>query len=174
MHRGSIIYSRQQIAEAVERLAAELRHDYEGKHPLLISILKGSFVFMADLIRAVNMPLEVEFVKLSSYGRSTETSGRVLMVSGLTTPLRGRHVVVVEDIVDSGVTLGFFLERLRRQRPASVATCVLFDKPSRRQVPVHLDYIGLTVPDVFIVGYGIDYAEDYRYLPELWGLEEDK
>ena len=167
------IFTAQEISSAVERLANEVRVDYYDKNPLLIGVLKGAFMFMADLIRYLDIPLEVEFVTMSSYGQGrTETSGKVKVVQGLCAPISGRHVLVVEDIVDVGQTLKFFVENLHAQNPASVKVCTLFDKPSRRQVHVDIDYLGLTVPNVFVVGYGLDYDEKYRNLPGLYALSE--
>lgn len=162
-----VLFSQDEIKRAVARLAAEIRKDYQGKQPLLIGILKGSFVFMADLIRQLELPVEVDFVKLSSYGTGTESSGEVKMIQGLETPIMGRDVLVIEDIVDTGLTLTFLLDYVQEEKPASVRLCALTDKPSRRQVPVTIDYLGFTVPDKFIVGYGIDWNEKFRYLPDI-------
>lgn len=163
----TVLLTRGEIKKAVARLATEIRHDYQGKQPLLIGILKGSFVFMADLIRQLELPVEVDFVSLSSYGAGKQTSGNVRVVQGLRTPVRDRHVLVVEDIVDTGLTISFLLGYLRRKKPASLRLCALTDKPSRRQVPVDIDYLGFTVPDKFIVGYGIDWNEKFRHLPDI-------
>jgi len=163
----SILISRQEIRKAVARLAAEIKRDYQGKQPLIIGVLKGSFVFMADLIRQLDLPVEVDFVKLSSYGTAKETSGKVKVVQGLKTPVKGRDVLVVEDIVDTGVTISFLLGYLRKKKPASLKLCSLTDKPSRHQIPISIDYLGFTVPDKFIVGYGIDWNEKFRYLPDI-------
>ena len=162
-----ILISREEIDKAVTNLASEIRRDYQGKSPLLIGILKGSFVFMADLIRRLDLPVEIDFVKLSSYGAGKETSGKVRVVQGLKTAVKDRDVVVIEDIVDTGITISFFLDYLRKKRPASLRLCALTDKPSRRKVPVSIDYLGFTVPDKFIVGYGIDFDEKFRYLPDI-------
>jgi len=162
-----LLYSRDEIAEAIKRLAGEIRRDYESKHPVIVGILKGSFMFIADLIRELGMPVEVEFVVLSSYGSGTESSGRIRMAKGLSTDIKGRHVLVVEDIIDSGYTIRFLLDYLRRQRPASFKLCVLLDKPERRKVPVAVDYRGFMVPNKFVVGYGIDWDEKFRYLPDI-------
>ena len=166
-----ILFTKQEIEAAVKRLAGEIRQDYRGKHPILIGILKGSFVFMADLIRSLNFPLEVEFIRLSSYGRGTESSGKIKVVQGLRSSIKGRDVLVIEDIVDTGFTTAFLLDYLRRKKPASLKLCALTDKPSRRQVPVTIDYLGFTVPDKFIVGYGIDWDEKFRYLPDICFVE---
>ena len=160
-----------EIASAVKQLASEITRDYREKNPLLLGILKGSFVFMADLVRKLDFPLEVEFIRLSSYGSGQQSTGKVKVVQGLRLAVRGRHVLVVEDIVDTGITVAFLLEYLKKKKPASVRLCALTDKPSRRRVPVNLDYIGLTVPDKFIVGYGIDFNEKYRNLPDICVLE---
>ncbi len=167
----SVLFTSEQIAATVNRLAAEIRRDYLGKHPILIGILKGSFMFMADLIRLLDFPLEVEFVRLSSYGRGTESSGKIKVVQGLQSEVRGRDVLLIEDIVDTGLTSAFLLDYLGKKKPASLKLCSLTDKPSRRQVPLNIDYLGLTVPDRFIVGYGIDWDERFRYLPDICALE---
>lgn len=163
----TVLLTRDEIKKAVARLAAEIKQDYQGKQPLLIGILKGSFVFMADLIRQLELPVEVDFVKLSSYGAGKQTSGKVKVVQGLKTPVKGRDVLLVEDIVDTGLTISFLLDYLRRKKPASLGLCALTDKPSRHQVPVTIDYLGFTVPDKFIVGYGIDWNEKFRHLPDI-------
>jgi len=166
-----IFISENEIKQAVARLAAEIEQDYRGKRPLLIGILKGSFMFMADLSRQINLPVEVDFIKLSSYGAAKETSGRVKTVLGLTTSLKGRDVIVIEDIVDTGTTISFLMDYLQKKKPASLKLCVLLDKPSRRQVPVTIDYLGFTVPDKFIVGYGLDFDEKFRCLPDICFLD---
>ena len=138
----------------------------------MLGILKGAFVFMADLMRLLDVPPEIEFVKLSSYGAAGESSGRIRVVQGIKAPVRGRDVLVIEDIVDTGLTVSFFLDYLRRRSPASLKLCALFDKPSRRKVPVAIDYLGLTVPNKLVVGYGLDWKEKFRHLPDLYILEE--
>ena len=166
-----ILFRREEIETTVKRLAVEIKKDYQGKHPLLIGILKGSFVFMADLIRLLNFPLEVEFIRLSSYGGSKESSGRIKVVQGLRFPIKDRDVLVIEDIVDTGLTISFLLDYLWKRKPASLKLCALTDKPSRRQTPVTIDYLGFTVPNKFIVGYGIDWDEKFRYLPDICFVE---
>jgi len=163
---------RDEIETTVKRLAAEISKDYQGKSPLLIGILKGSFVFMADLVRLLDFPLEVEFIRLSSYGREKQSSGRIKIVQGLCSEIRGRDVLVIEDIVDTGLTTSFLLNYLRKKKPASLKLCSLTDKPSRREVPVAIDYLGFTVPNKFLVGYGLDYNEEFRNLPDICVLEE--
>ena len=167
-----ILFSSDEIQAAVKRLAAEIRDDYQGKHPLLIGILKGSFVFMADLIRLLDFPLEVEFIRLSSYGRGTESSGRVKVVQSLRSDVRGREILVIEDIVDTGITISFLLDYLGKKKPASLKLCALTDKPSRRQGPVTIDYLGFTVPDKFLIGYGLDFDEKFRNLPDICVKED--
>ena len=167
-----ILISRDEVAKAVARLAHEINRDYQGKRPLLIGVLKGSFVFMADLIRHLDLPLELEFVKLSSYGSAKESSGKVKVVQGLQTPIEGRDILVVEDIVDTGITTSFLLDYLKKEKPASLKLCALTDKPSRHKVSVSIDYLGFTVPDKFIVGYGIDCDEKFRNLPDIYTIED--
>ncbi len=166
-----ILFCREEIEATVKRLAAEIRQDYQDKHPLLIGILKGSFMFMADLIRLLNFPLEVEFIRLSSYGRGRSTPGEIKVVQGLRSPIKSRDVLVIEDIVDTGLTISFLLDYLWKRKPASLKLCALTDKPSRRQTPVTIDYLGFTVPNKFIVGYGIDWDEKFRYLADLCFVE---
>jgi len=166
------LFRREEVAATVARLAAEIKQDYQDKSPLLLGILKGSFMFMADLIRLLDFPLEVEFIRVSSYGRGRESSGKVKIVRGLTSPIKGREVLLIEDIVDTGLTTGFVLDYLGKKKPASLKLCSLTDKPSRRQTPVNIDYLGFTVPDKFIVGYGLDWDEKFRYLPDICFLED--
>jgi hypoxanthine phosphoribosyltransferase len=168
-----ILFTRQEIASAVSELAEEIGRDYRGKQPLIIGILKGSFMFMADLIRLLDFPVEVDFIGLSSYGRSRQSSGKVRVMHELSSEIGGRDVLVLEDIVDTGRTTAFLLDYLRKRKPKSLKLCSLTDKPSRREVPVTIDYLGFTVPDKFIVGYGIDWDEKYRPLPDICYLEDD-
>ncbi len=167
-----ILITSDEIRNAVARLAGEIKRDYEGKQPLLVGVLKGSFVFMADLIRQLDLPLEVELITLSSYGAAREASGKVRVVQGLRAAIKGRDVLVIEDIVDTGNTISFLLDYLRKEKPASLKLCSLTDKPSRRRVPVSIDYLGFALPDKFIVGYGLDWNEKFRYLPDICFLEE--
>ncbi|MFC1592636.1 hypoxanthine phosphoribosyltransferase [Candidatus Omnitrophota bacterium] len=166
-----ILFNKVEIAATVSRLAAEIRRDYHDKNPLLLGILKGSFMFLADLIRFLDFPLEVEFIRLSSYGRGTQTSGKVRVVQGLNSTVRGRDVVIFEDIVDTGLTISFLMDYLKKKKPASLRLCSLTDKPSRRQVPVTIDYLGFIVPDKFLVGYGLDWDERFRNLPDICFIE---
>jgi hypoxanthine phosphoribosyltransferase len=167
-----ILISRDEIAEAVNRLAREIERDYRDKQPLLIGVLKGSFMFMADLIRQLDLPLELDFVRLSSYDTARESSGKVKVVREMKMPVKGRDMLVVEDIVDTGITISFLLDYLKSKQPASLKICTLTDKPSRRRVPVPIDYRGFTVPNRFIVGYGLDLNQRFRNLPDIYTLED--
>ena len=167
-----VLIPRAEIEATVKRLASEISRDYRGKNPLLLGILKGSFMFMADLVRQLDFPLEIEFIRLSSYGSGQQTRGKVKVVQGLHLDVTDRHVLVVEDIVDTGITVAFLLEYLKKRKPASIRLCALTDKPSRRRVPIEIDYKGVTVPDKFLVGYGLDYDEKYRNLSDICVLEE--
>jgi len=169
-----VLFTQEEIRSTVGRLAREISRDYEGKNPLLIGVLKGAVIFMADLMRLLDMPLEVEFVRLSSYGRGKVSSGKVRVVRGLLRlPIKDRDILVIEGIVDTGITLDFLLGWLRRKRPASLRVCALFDKAMCRKVSVPIDYLGLSVPNEFVVGYGVDWDEKFRNLPGLYVLEEE-
>jgi len=168
-----ILFTRDEITATVNKLAAEIRRDYLTKHPILIAVLKGSFMFLADLIRRLDFPLEVEFVRLSSYGRGRESAGKIKLVQGLQSKIKGRHVLVIDDIIDTGLTAGFLLDYLSKKKPASLKLCALTDKSSRRQTPVNIDYRGLIVPDKFIVGYGLDWDERFRNLPDIYVVESE-
>ncbi len=149
----------------VAELGAKITRDYQGKPLVLVSVLKGSFVFLADLARTIDLPLAIDFLGLSSYGDDTESSGVVRITSDLSKPVEGKHVVVVEDIIDTGLTMQFLLANLATRGPASVRICSLLHKPARTQVNVPLDYVGFTIEDRFVVGYGLDHAERYRNVP---------
>ena len=151
----------------MSEIAAEIDRDYAGKEPMLISVLRGSFVFMADLIRKIEVPCTVDFMSVSSYGRGTTSSGQVQITKDLSDDIEGKDIIVVEDILDSGNTLSYLLQLLQARKPASMKLCTLLDKPDRRVKEVHVDYTGFTIPDEFVVGYGLDYAEKYRNLPYI-------
>ncbi len=167
-----VLLTEEEIRRGVKRLAQEINRDYQQKHPLLLGILKGSFVFMADLVRLLEIPVEIEFVRLSSYGSAKVTSGEIKVVHGLRSKIKGRDVLVIEDIVDAGITVSYFLDYLQRKKPSSLKLCALFDKPSRRKVSVAIDYLGFTIPNKFVVGYGLDYDERFRHLPQLYFIED--
>lgn len=157
------------IHQQISRLAAELKRDYAGKTPLFIAILNGSFMFAADMFKAIDFEVEICFIKLASY-KGTQSSGHVITSIGLDTPVRDRHVIILEDIVDTGKTLNNFLPQLEDQRPLSLKLCVLLHKPEATQYPLHLDYIGFTIPNRFVLGYGLDYDGFGRNIPEIYQL----
>jgi hypoxanthine phosphoribosyltransferase len=166
----SLLLSRHAIAARVKELAIQISHDYAGKDLLLVGVLKGAFVFLADLIRALEIPVQMEFVRLASYGKGAISAGQVRVILDLDVPIAGQHVLIVEDLLDTGLTLGFLLERLQARQPTSLKLCVLLNKPMRRVYEITPDYTGFDVPDGFVVGYGIDYAERYRHLPAIYTL----
>lgn len=170
-----LLISQTEIATRVQQLAEEIDRDYAGKNPLLLGVLKGSFVFLSDLMRAMQIPIAaVELMRFSSYGAATVSSGQAKQLMGLTANIvTQHHVIVVEDIVDTGITTSAVIQELQCQTPASVKLCALLDKPDRRRQPVTIDYLGFTVPDRFIVGYGIDFNEQYRQLPAIYALVEE-
>lgn len=168
-----ILYTKEQIQEKVKELGEQLARDYAGRNPLVICVLKGAFVFISDLVRHMDIPLELDFMAISSYGASTKSSGVVKIVKDLDVSVEGRDVLIVEDIIDSGLTLSYLIDVLERRNALSVAVVTLFDKPARRTVDLKPDYTGFTLPDAFVVGYGLDYAERYRNLPYLGILKEE-
>ena len=166
-----VLFSEEQLAQRVAEIAAQIAKDYAGKEPLLVSVLRGSFVFMADLVRQITVPCTVDFMAVSSYGSGTTSSGQVKIVKDLSETIEGKDVIVVEDILDSGNTLSYLLKLLEARRPASIRLCTLLDKPERRTKPVEVQYSGFTIPDEFVVGYGLDYDERYRNLPYIGVLK---
>jgi len=167
-----VLITEEQIGRRVRELAAQISADFPEGPLYLIGILKGSFVFLADLARAVTTPCRVEFMGISSYGQNKTTSGQVRVTKDLDVSIEGRDVLVVEDIVDSGVTLSYLIRVLEQRRPRSIHVAAMLDKPDRRQRPVVIEYVGFTIPDEFVVGYGLDYAEDYRNLRDICVLED--
>ncbi len=166
-----IFYSSDEIAARVQNIGAQISKDYAEKDLLLISILKGSVVFMTDLMRSLTIHCTIDFMAVSSYGSGTQTSGVVKILKDLDRPIAGKDVVIVEDILDSGMTLNYVTGLLRARGPRSIRICTLFDKPARRRVELQADYVGFQVPDEFIVGYGLDYNERYRNLPYIGVLK---
>ena len=166
----SLLLSCEAIAARVNELAIQISRDYAGKDLVLVGVLKGALVFLADLMRALEIPVQVEFVRLASYGKGTTSAGQVRVVLDVEASITGRHVLIVEDILDTGLTLGVLLERLRAHEPASLKLCVLLSKRIRRAYEITPDYKGFDVPDGFVVGYGIDYGERYRHLPAIYTL----
>lgn len=168
-----VLFSQQQLAERVDQIAQEITRDYAGKEIVLISVLRGSFVFMADLCRRIDLPCTIDFMSVSSYGKGTTSSGQVQITKDLSGDISGKHILVVEDILDSGNTLSYLLKLLEQRTPASIRLCTLLDKPERRVKPVEVHYSGFTIPDAFVVGYGLDYAEHYRNLPYVGILKPE-
>ena len=168
-----VLYSEEQLRKKIAELGAAITADYRGKDLLMVSILKGSVMVMADLMRAIDLPLQIDFMNVSSYGAGTETKGSVKILKDLDVDIKGKDLLIVEDILDSGVTLHNLMNLLRQREPKSIEICTLFSKPSRRQVEVNAKYVGYEIPDAFIVGYGLDYAEKYRNLPYVGVLKEE-
>lgn len=166
-----VLLSEEQIAQKVAELGAQITADYAGRDPIIISVLKGSFMFMADLVRAIDTPCMVDFMSVSSYGSGSVSSGEVKIVKDFDNSIEGRHVIIVEDILDSGRTLSYLMKTLKARGAASIALCTFLDKPERRVVPVEVAYSGFRVPDAFLVGYGLDYDQRYRNLPYIGVLK---
>jgi hypoxanthine phosphoribosyltransferase len=166
----TLLFSRETVAVRVRQLGEQISRDYAGEEILLIGVLKGAFVFLADLIRTLEVAVQVEFVRLASYGTETTSGGHVRVTHDLGVSIAGRHVLVIEDILDTGLTLSFLLQQLRARQPASLQLCVLLNKRISRTHDIVPDYVGFEVSDSFVVGYGIDYAECYRHLPAIYAL----
>lgn len=170
---GEVLISHEQIREKTKELGRRIAQDYEGKNPLLICVLKGGLMFLADLMREIHIPLEIDFMAVSSYGDATESSGVVRILMDLERNIRGRHVLIVEDIIDTGRTLNYIIENLHTRGPASIKVCTLLDKPARRLLDIPLDYVGFEIPDRFVIGYGLDFGEIYRNLPFVGVLKPE-
>ena len=170
-----ILYSEEQLKARITELGRQITVDYADKEEpiLLVSVLRGSYIFMSDLSRAIDLPVQIDFMSVSSYGAGTKSSGQVEIKKDLSDSIEGVHVIVVEDILDSGNTLSYLLNVLSARSPASISLCTLLDKPERREKPIYADYVGFTVPNAFIVGYGLDYAEKYRNLPYIGILKPE-
>ncbi len=169
---GSVVVDAQALAERIRQLAAAISSDYAGRVPLLVGVLKGAVFFVSDLMRALEVPCEVDFMAVASYGDATSSSGVVRILKDLDRPIEGRDVLVVEDIVDSGLTLSYLLRTLRARGPASLEVCALLTKPERRKIDLPIRYVGFEIPDRFVIGYGLDFAERFRNLPFIAELEE--
>ncbi len=171
MYKHKVLIPEEKIQERIAAVAASVNRDYEGRTLDIICILKGGLIFLSDLIRNLTIPVRIHFVQVSSYGNETETSGTVnLHFSSVSEDLEGRHVLLVEDILDTGITLDYLIKQLKEERPASLKTCVLLDKPSRRKLKILADYVGFEIKDNFVIGYGLDYQElgrNLRYIAEL-------
>ena len=162
-----VLLSEEDIRGIVSRMGEQIPRDYADKNPLIVSVLKGSYVFMADLTRAIDTPCNVDFMVVSSYGKGTKTSGEVQIIKDIAQPIDGRDLLIVEDILDSGVTLHYLMQILAARGANSIRLCTLLSKPERRKIQVDVDYLGFEIPDEFVVGYGLDYAEKYRNLPYI-------
>ena len=168
-----ILFTEEELKERVAQLGAAITADYAGKAPVLASVLRGSYIFMADLTRHIELPITVDFMSVSSYGSGTSSSGQVEIKKDLSECIEGRDLIIVEDILDSGNTLYYLMDVLRARKPASIKICTLLDKPERRAKPIVADYAGFSIPDAFVVGYGLDYAERYRNLPYIGILKPE-
>jgi len=172
-YRVEELISATAIADRVAQLGQQIRSDYAGRHLVVVGVLTGAVVFLSDLVRRIELPMEIDFVAMASYGSATETTGEVRVLKDLSHPIDGKHVLLVEDIIDTGLTLRYLVGLLRSRGPASVQTCVLLDKPARRRVDQHADYVGFAIEDRFVVGYGLDLAGLHRNLPYIGVLEPD-
>ncbi|MDD6189724.1 MAG: hypoxanthine phosphoribosyltransferase [Clostridiales bacterium] len=168
-----VLVSEAELEAKVQELADKIAADYKDKNPVFIGILKGSFVFMADLMRKINIYCDIDFMAVSSYGNKSKSSGAVNITKDLGQDIEGRHVVIIEDILDSGRTLSYLKKYLMNRAPASISICTLLDKPARREADINADYFGFDIPDEFVVGYGLDYAEHYRNLPFIGVLKPE-
>ena len=168
---GRVLVSEEDLQARITEIAARVSADYEGREPLVVGVLKGAVFFIADLVRRLTVPCELDFMAVSSYGSSTHSSGVVRILKDLDIPIAGRHVLVVEDIIDSGLTLSYLLKNLASRGPASLEVCSLLTKPGHRRLNMPTRYIGFDLPDVFVIGYGLDHAERYRELPYIAELE---
>lgn len=167
-----VLITPDQLRTRINELGAQITKDYEGGNPLLVGVLKGSVFFMGDLARAIDLPLELDFMAVSSYGNATESSGIVRMLKDLDAPITGRDVIIVEDIIDSGRTLAYLIELLQQRAPSSIEVCALLTKPERSEVDIDCRYVGFEIPNRFVVGYGLDYAERFRNLEYICCLDE--
>lgn len=165
-----VVFSKEEIQSKIEEMGKQITEDYEGESILVVSLLKGSFIFTADLVRNIEVPVQIEFMTTSSYGDGEESSGKVDIVSDLKTNIEGRHVLIVDDIMDSGLTMEVIANHLKQSNPKTVRTCVLLDKPERRKVDMVPDYSGFVIPDLFIVGYGLNYGDYYRNIPYIFSF----
>ncbi len=168
-----VLISEEEIQKKVTEIAEQITEDYKGEELLVVAILKGAMIFTADLIRRISLPVRLDFMAVSSYGSSTESSGVVRILHDLDESVEGKHVLLVEDIIDTGLTLKYLIQNLRSRKAASLKVCVLLDKPERRVVDVKPDYCGFSIPDEFVVGYGLDFDENFRHLPYVGVLKKE-
>ncbi len=167
-----ILFSRDAIEQRVRELAGQISIDYKGRELIVIGVLKGAFIFMADLIRELAIPCTVDFVRVASYGAGQASAGKVVLTKDIETSIKGRDVLIVEDIVDTGLTLTYLVNWLKERNPHTLRVCAFLDKPKRRKVSFEADYVGFTIEDVFVVGYGLDFDEQARFLPEVYILKQ--
>jgi hypoxanthine phosphoribosyltransferase len=170
--KPELLFPSETIGKRVRELAEQISRDYEGRELLLVGILNGAFIFMADLIRGMSIPCRIDFVRVASYGSGSRSSGEVKITKDLETTITGRDVLIVEDIIDTGLTVSHLLDVLRERQPASVRVCAFLDKKERRRVPFTAEYVGYTIADRFVVGYGLDYNENFRFLPDVCILKD--
>ncbi len=169
-----VLISREQLEERIASLGREISDDYRDRKPVLVGVLRGSFVFLSDLIRAIEIPVEVDFISVASYGNQANSSGVVRLLQDLNTNIKGRDVILIEDIVDTGITLSYLVENLKTRNPSSLVICALLDKKMRRKTELKsLKYVGFEIPDKFVIGYGLDHAQQYRNLPYISWVEEE-
>ena len=169
-----VLVTREALKENVKELAKKISQDYEGKELVMVGVLKGGVVFFADLIREITMPIDMDFISVSSYGNSTKSSGVVRIIKDIDIDITGKHILIVEDLVDTGLTLRYLKDLFRGRGPIDVRVCAALDKPSRREIDIQIEYKGITIPDEFVVGYGLDYCGKYRNLPDVCILKTNK
>ncbi|NMA67450.1 MAG: hypoxanthine phosphoribosyltransferase [Clostridiaceae bacterium] len=172
MSKIKVLVSREELKAKTVELAKRITKDYEGKDLLLVGVLKGGFMFLSDLAREIDIPLSIDFISVSSYGNSTVSSGVVRILKDIDYDITGKHVLIVEDLIDTGLTLTYLKDLFKAKHCASVKICTILDKPSRRKVDLDIDYQGIIIPDEFVIGYGLDYQEKYRNLPDVCVLED--
>lgn len=168
------LFSAEEIREGIKRAGEKISEDYKDKKPVVVSLLKGSFIFAADLVREIKLPLSVDFMTTSSYGFSTQSTGKVDVLSDIHTPVKRRDIILVDDIMDSGITMSFAVNHLKKKNPDSIKTCVLLDKPERRTADIQPDYKVFEIPDLFVVGYGLNFGDYYRNIPYIFSVKDDK
>ena len=167
-----ILFPHVAIQKRVQELAYQISNDYAGRELVVIGILKGAFIFMADLVREISIPCNIDFIRVASYGASSESSGKVVMTKDIETSIKDRDILIVEDIVDTGLTLQYLVNWLKERNPNSLKICVFLDKRKRRKVSFEADYVGFTIDDGFVVGYGLDFNEQYRFFPDVYVIEQ--
>jgi hypoxanthine phosphoribosyltransferase len=168
-----ILFSRDEIQKRVKEIASQISKDYAGRELIMIGVLRGAFIFMADLIREISIPCRVDFARLASYGAGSESSGKVVMTKDIETSIKDRDILIVEDIVDTGLTLQYLVGWLRERNPRSLKTCVFLDKRKRRKISFEAEYVGFAIDDGFVVGYGLDFNEKYRFSPDIYIIKQE-